>query len=84
MIILIIKSKDHETMIQKREEFHRALIGTPAYKRSEIVICETEGDKTSFMLIIGNGGNDSITRIIDSDNLIDSILPVGINNKTLS
>lgn len=85
MVILIIKNKDQETMFRKREEFHNALVGSPAYKRSEIAICETENDKTSFMLIIGYSGNgDSVTKIIDSDDLMDSIIPVGINNKTVS
>lgn len=84
MIVLIIKSKDQETMIRKREEFHNALIGSVAYKRSEIAICEAE-DKTCFILIIGSSGsNDSVTMMIDSDNLMDSIIPVGINNKTVS
>jgi hypothetical protein len=84
MIALIIKSKDHETMIQKRNEFHEALVGSPAYKKSEIAICEMKEDETSFMLVVGNNNINNISKIIDSDDLMDSIIPVGINSDTLS
>lgn len=84
MIVLIVKSKDRETMFQKREEFHNALVGSLAYMESEIAICDMQEDETSFLLIIGNNNDNDITKIIDSDNLMDSIIPVGINSKTVS
>lgn len=79
MIVLIINNKDKETMIQKREEFHNALVGSPAYMESEIAICNMQEDETSFMIIIGNNNDNDITKIIDSEDLMDSIIPVGIN-----
>lgn len=71
MIIFKVNCKEQEKMFEKREEFHNALVGSPAYINSEIAICDNDEDKTSFFLIVGNDNNDkNVEYEIDIDNLI--------------
>lgn len=58
MIVFKINCYTQEKMIKKREEFHEALIGSPAYQDSEIAVCDE--DDTSFLLIIGKNNENNI------------------------
>lgn len=58
MILLKVICETKEKKELKREEFHKALVGSPAYKNSEIAVCDE--DETSFLLIIGNNNSDNL------------------------
>lgn len=49
---------DKERRDTKMEEFHKALVGSPAYINNEIAICE-DGD-CCFVLIVGNDNNNDL------------------------
>lgn len=67
MIDLIIKGKDKEDTFLMKEAFHNALAGSPAYKSSEIAICDEED--TSFHLVIGDKNDCDITKVINTEDI---------------
>lgn len=71
MIDLIIKGKDKENTFLVKEKFHNALAGSPAYKNSEIAICDEED--TSFHLVIGDRNECDITKVINTEDIKDLI-----------
>ena len=73
MINLVIKAKDNESMLKIREEFHSALVGSPAYVNSEIAICTENHDGNEFNLVIGNNNSNDITKVIELENIKDLI-----------
>lgn len=68
MIVLEVKCIDHDSMIKKREEFHKALVGSPGYIDSEIAVCD-ESDN-SFVLIVGKNNEDNIHYIVTANRLM--------------
>ena len=73
MINLVIKAKNNESMLKIREEFHKALICSPAYEGSEIAICTENPDGDEFNLVIGECNNNDITKVIEVENIKDLI-----------
>lgn len=74
MINLVIKAKDNESMLKIREEFHKALVDSPAYINSEIAICTENPDNSNeFNLVIGDCNNNDITKVIEVENIKDLI-----------
>jgi hypothetical protein len=58
MITLIIKNK------KDAEKVHRALIGTPEYVNSKIVISEITDGSGRYELIFGDENNSNITAML--------------------
>ena len=73
MINLVIRTKDNESMLKIREEFHNALVGSPAYVSSEIAICTENHDGIEFNLVVGNNNSNDITKVIELENIKDLI-----------
>lgn len=67
MIVMKVNCRTQERMIKKREEFHKALIGSPAYVDSEIAVCDE--DDTSFLLIVGKNNDNDVYYNINADRL---------------
>lgn len=56
MVELVIKSKSKEEANKLQVTIYEALVGSPAYINSEIVLVDIEEDN-SFVLIVGNSNN---------------------------
>ena len=62
MLVIKVECKDEKERLEKMEEFHNALVSSPAYVNSEIAICHS--DENSFLLVVGkNNGKDTIYSI---------------------
>ena len=69
MISIKVNCNDSEKMIQVREKFHKALVGSPEYVDSSIAICDDDKDDTVFYLALGNLNENNIQIEVDSNDL---------------
>ena len=67
MINLIIESDNEKELLEIKEQFHKALTGSPAYVESEIAICDR--DNKSFYLIMGKDNDNDIIKKINTNNI---------------
>lgn len=68
-VILNIKCKSREEMIELREKMHRGLAGSPGYIESEIAICDFQED--AFTLAVGRGNGHDIDLDVHSGDLLE-------------
>ena len=54
-------------MIEKRETFHKALVGTPQYIDSEVAVCDCEEDPSNFFLVVGVDNDNNLELEVDVD-----------------
>ena len=64
-IQITFKHNDHAAMMQRQTKMHNALVGSPAYINSEIILCENPKDPTEFSLIVGENNDSNIQMDID-------------------
>lgn len=64
-IQITFKHNDHAAMMQQQTKMHNALVGSPAYINSEIILCENPNDPTEFSLIVGENNDSNIQMDID-------------------
>lgn len=53
-IQFVFTCKPEHDITPVKEQLHRALVGSPAYKESEIAICDGDNPKNEFYLMVGN------------------------------
>ena len=62
--------KSEQDMCVARDEFHEALVGSPAYINSEIALCDVnENGEASFVLCIGENNDNNVSFEVDYNNL---------------
>ena len=59
-IQITFKHNDHAAMMQQQTKMHNALVGSPAYINSEIILCENPNDPTEFSLIVGENNANNL------------------------
>lgn len=64
-IQITFKHNDHAAMMQQQTKMHNALVGSPAYINSEIILCENPNDPTEFSLIVGENNDSNVQMDID-------------------
>lgn len=64
-IQITFKHNDHAAMMQQQTKMHNALVGSPAYINSEIILCENPNDPTEFSLIVGENNDSNVQMNID-------------------
>lgn len=68
MITINIKCNSVEEMKDLRGRMHEALVGSTAYKESEIAICDLQDD--AFTLIVGNSNENNVEYDLHSSQLL--------------
>lgn len=66
--VLNIKCTSNEEMLKLREKVHLGLRGSPAYRNSEIMVCDLQDD--AFTLIVGNNNDNDVEYDVHSTNLL--------------
>ena len=64
-IQITFKHNDHAAMMQQQTRMHNALVGSPAYINSEIILCENPNNPTEFSLIVGENNDSNVQMDID-------------------
>ena len=64
-IQITFKHNDHAAMMRQQTKMHNALVGSPAYINSEIILCENPNDPTEFSLIVGENNDSNVQMDID-------------------
>lgn len=67
-VVFNIKCKSEEETIELRSKIHLGLKGSPAYKYSELAVCDLQDD--AFTLIVGNNNDHDIEFDLHSANLL--------------
>ena len=67
--VLNVKCTSNEEMFKLRETIHLSLVGSPAYKNSEIAVCDLQDD--AFTLIVGHNNDHDVEYDVHSTNLLN-------------
>ena len=68
MIVLNIKCKNHEEMTRFRDRMCEALVGSPAFIKNEIAVCDSTDLDKAFLVFIGNSNDHDVEYdLVDKD-----------------